>query len=67
LLAERRAWMQALFDAMRTTGAGGGGPWQFAYDSRPDDEYTFRWVDGTEPADPRNEYADVVLAAGSAP
>ena len=60
LLEDRRAWMRAVFDAMRTTGAAGGGPWQFAYDARPADDYTFRWLDGTAPDDPRNAYADLV-------
>lgn len=62
-LAERRAWMSAMFSCIARSGAAGGGPWQFAYDARTSDPYTFKWLDGTPPEDPRNSYADLVLQA----
>lgn len=64
-LAERREAYRAWFTCARRTGAGGVAPWMFAYDARPDawDRHTFYFRDGTDPADPVNRYADLVVEA----
>ncbi len=68
-LEERRAMYRGWFRCARRLGVGASAPWMFANDARPDtwDAFTFYYRSGTEPADPRNRYADLVLeAAGRA-
>ncbi len=62
-LDDRRAIYREWFACTETAGLAGAGPWLFANDSRPDawDVHTFYFLDGTDPADPRNRYADIVL------
>ncbi len=62
LEARRRIYERWLSVGARV--AGGMAPWLFAYDRRPDsDPYTWYFRDGTAPSDPRNRYADLVVAA----
>jgi mannan endo-1,4-beta-mannosidase len=68
-LAERRAIYRGWLACARRSGAAGAALWLFADDARPDawDPYTFRWLDGTDPADPANRYADLVRDAAAPP
>ncbi len=68
-LEDRRAIYRGWFRCIRRAGGAGVAPWLFAYDARPDgwDPYTFRWRDGTDPADPVNRYADLVRDAAALP
>lgn len=69
-LADRRAIYRGWLRCAQRLGAAGVALWVFANDARPDvwDPYTFFWFDGTDPADPRNRYADIVRdATGGAP
>lgn len=61
-LEDRRAIYRGWFRCIRRAGGAGVAPWLFAYDARPGawDPYTFHWRDGTDPADPVNQYADLV-------
>lgn len=61
-LEDRRAIYRGWFRCIRAAGGAGVAPWLFAYDARPDawDPYTFHWHDGTDPADPVNQYVDLV-------
>jgi mannan endo-1,4-beta-mannosidase len=67
-LDERRAMYRGWFRCARRTGVGASGPWMFANDARPDDwdDFTFYYLDGTAPEDPRNRYADLIIEASSA-
>jgi mannan endo-1,4-beta-mannosidase len=67
-LAERRAVYAGWFRCARTTGAAAAAPWMLANDARPAewDSHAFYWRTGTDPADPVNEYADLVRAAADA-
>jgi mannan endo-1,4-beta-mannosidase len=64
-LEDRRAVYRGWFRCARRAGAAGEAPWLFAYDARPDawDAHTFYWRNGTDPADPVNRYADLVVDA----
>jgi mannan endo-1,4-beta-mannosidase len=64
LLEERRAHYAAWLTCARTTGALTSLPWMFANDARADsDGFTFRWLDGTDAGDARNQYVDLVEQA----
>lgn len=64
-LEERRAMYRGWFHCAWRTGAGASAPWMFANDARPDawDAFTFYYRDGTQPSDPGNRYADLVMEA----
>lgn len=64
-LAERRAMYRGWLRCARKVGAAVAGPWVFAYDARPDgwDLHTFYFKDGTQPGDPENRYADLLVEA----
>ncbi|MFL5272546.1 MAG: cellulase family glycosylhydrolase [Anaeromyxobacteraceae bacterium] len=66
-LEARRETYRRWLECARRAGAGAA-IWLFANDGRPDawDPYTFRWIDGTAPADPANRYADLVQEAAAA-
>ncbi len=68
-LEDRRAIYRGWFRCIRRAGGAGVAPWLFAYDARPDawDPHTFHWCDGTDPADPVNQYADLVRDAAALP
>jgi mannan endo-1,4-beta-mannosidase len=68
-LPERRAMYRGWLACARKTGLAGTAPWVFANDARPDawDRHTFYFRDGTEPADLRNRYADLILEAAEPP
>lgn len=68
-LPERRAMYRGWLACARKTGLAGIAPWVFANDARPDrwDRHTFYFRDGTDPADPRNRYADLILEAAGPP
>lgn len=68
-LPERRAMYRGWLSCARKTGLAGVAPWVFAYDARPDqwDMHTFYFRDGTEPGDPQNRYADLILEAATHP
>lgn len=64
-LAERRAMYRGWLSCARKSGLGGVAPWVFANDARPDDWdlHTFYFRDGTDPRDPRNRFADIIIEA----
>jgi mannan endo-1,4-beta-mannosidase len=66
-LQARRAIYRGWLRCARRAGVAAVAPWLFANDARPDawDPYTFRWLDGTDPADPRNRYADILRDAAA--
>lgn len=66
-LDERRSLYRGWFRCAFRSGVGASAPWMFANDARPDewDDYTFYFRDGTEPADPGNRYADLIIEAAS--
>jgi mannan endo-1,4-beta-mannosidase len=68
-LEDRRAIYRGWFRCIRRAGGAGVAPWLFAYDARPDawDPHTFHWRDGTDPADPVNQYADLVRDEAALP
>jgi mannan endo-1,4-beta-mannosidase len=66
-LESRRAMYRGWLRCAWRLGVGASAPWMFAYDARPDtwDGFTFYFLDGTEPADPRNRYADLIVQAAA--
>ncbi|HYG68016.1 MAG TPA: cellulase family glycosylhydrolase [Anaeromyxobacteraceae bacterium] len=64
-LEERRAILRGWLACARLSGAAGAAPWLYVNDARPRswDPFSFGWLDGTAPEDPRNELVDVVLEA----
>jgi len=67
-LPGRRSTYRTWMSCAASVGALGAAAWLFAYDARPSswDAYTFRFVDGTEPDAPVNQYADILLEASLA-
>ncbi|WP_240356270.1 glycoside hydrolase 5 family protein [Myxococcus eversor] len=67
-LSQRRALYRGWLECMRKSAVGAGALWMFANDARPDawDEHTFYFRDGTQPEDPANRYADLVVEAAAA-
>jgi mannan endo-1,4-beta-mannosidase len=68
-LPERRAIYRGWLRCARRVGAAAAGPWMFSYDARPDewDLHTFYFKDGTQPGDPENRYADLLVEAAANP
>ena len=66
-LAERRAVYAGWFRCARASGTAAAAPWMLANDARPAewDPHSFYWRSGTDPADPANTYADLVLDAAA--
>lgn len=64
-LEERRAMYRGWLRCARLSGLAGAAVWTFSYDARPEewDLHTFYFRDGTEPADPVNRYADLLIEA----
>lgn len=62
-LEQRRAIFRGWLTCARRSGVAAVAPWMFANDARPDewDAYTFYLRDGTEPGDPVNRYADILI------
>jgi mannan endo-1,4-beta-mannosidase len=67
-LEQRRAVYRGWLTCARRSGAAGAAPWLFVNDARPRswDPYSFAWLDGTAPEDPRNELVDLVVEAAAA-
>lgn len=63
-LAERRGIYRAWLTCAAESGAVAASPWMFSYDTRPAayDAHTFYFRSGTDPADPVNQYADLLVA-----
>ncbi len=64
-LEERRAIYRGWLACARASGVAVAAPWLFAYDARAEDwdMHTFYFRDGTEPADPVNRHADLLVEA----
>ncbi|WP_141619367.1 cellulase family glycosylhydrolase [Myxococcus sp. AB036A] len=67
-VSQRRALYRGWLECMRKEGVGAGALWMFSNDARPEawDDYTFYYRDGTQPGDPVNQYADLVMEAAAA-
>jgi len=67
-LEARRAIYRGWFACARRTGVAAAGPWMLAHDDRPDawDAYQFKWLYGTPPEDPANQYVDILRDAAAA-
>ena len=64
-LDERRAVYRAWLGCAADAGAVAASPWMFSNDARPAsyDPHTFYFRSGTDPADPVNQYADLLAEA----
>ena len=62
-LSERRAVYRGWLTCAQRSGAAVVSPWLFAHDDRPEhwDPFTFYLKDGSDPADPVNRYADILI------
>lgn len=59
---ERRAIYRGWLTCAERSGAAGAMPWLFTDDGRPQawDPYSFRWRDGSDPAEPDNLFVDIL-------
>jgi mannan endo-1,4-beta-mannosidase len=66
-LEKRRAMYRGWLRCAKASGLAAAGPWMFANDARPDewDAHTFYFRDGTQPDDPMNRYADLLVEAAA--
>ena len=66
-LVVRRAIYRGWLTCARRGGLAAAAPWLFVNDARPAswDPLSFAWFDGTDPADPRNQYVDLVAEAAA--